>query len=116
MSQDFLKSLLGTSQPEHASEPLPSREEVLDAVTSTYERNSSQLSEQLKLAESHAGQLERLARILREDPEKILDEPELMDSYPAPENLRQLAKEVYAVRINLVPLELVLRAAGELPK
>ena len=39
-----------------------------------------------------------------------------MDTYPAPENLRQLAKEVYAVRINLVPLELVLRAAGELPK
>jgi hypothetical protein len=116
MSQDFLKSLFGSSQPGPTSEPLPSREEILDAVTSAYERNSSQLSEQLKLAESYAGQLERLARILREDPEKILDEPELVESHPAPEDLRQLAKEVYATRINLVPLEIVLRAAGELPK
>jgi hypothetical protein len=116
MSQDFLKTFLGTSQPQPTSEPLPSREEIMVAVSSTYERNQSQLSEQLKLADSYAGQLERLARFLREDPEKILDEPELLGSYPAPENLRQLAKEVYAVRTNLVPLELVLRAAGELPE
>jgi hypothetical protein len=113
MSQDFLKSILGTSPSEPVSEPLPSREEILEAVTTSYERNKSQRSEQLKLAESYAGQLERLARFLREDPEKILDEVELLDGYPTPENLRQLAQEVYSVRVNIVPLEIVLRAAGE---
>ncbi len=116
MSQDFLKSILGTLQPETVPDPRPSREEVLVAISSAYERNMSLLGEQLELAGSYAGRFERVAKLLREDPEKILDEPELLENCPTVENLRQLAKEVYAARINLIPLEMVLRASGELPK
>ncbi len=116
MSQDFLKSILGTSQPETMPDPPVSREEIMVAVGSGYERNMSLLGEQLGLAETYAGQLERVAKFLREDPEKILDGPDVLEGYPTPETLRILAKEVYAARINLIPLEMVLRAAGELPK
>jgi hypothetical protein len=112
MSQDFLKPFLGTSDPDVS----PSREEVLEVVTAAYERNKSQSAEQLELAESYAMHFERLARLLRMDPERVLDEPELLDGYPAPEKLRQMARDLYAARVNLVPLELVLRAAGEPPK
>jgi hypothetical protein len=88
----------------------------MEAVSSAYERNDNLLSEQIKLAESYAGNLERLAKLLRDEPERILDETDAMDNYPTVENLRQLAKEIYWARINLLPLDLVLRAAGELPK
>jgi hypothetical protein len=116
VSQDFLKSVLGLSRPDPTTASSPSREEVLEAVSSAYERNDNILSEQINLAESHAANLERLARLLREDPERILDETDALAAYPTPENLRQLAKEIYSARINLLPLELVLCAAGELPK
>jgi hypothetical protein len=116
VSQDFLKSVLGLSRPEPSTAPSPSREEILEAVSSAYERNDSLRSEQVNLAESYAGNLERLVKLLRDNPERILDETDALNTYPTVENLRQLAKEIYSARINLLPLELVLRAAGELPK
>jgi hypothetical protein len=113
MSQDFLKSLLGTLHPEAAADPRPTREEVVEIVGAAYERNKSLLADQIKLAESYAALYERVAKLLRDDPEKLLDSPESLDSYPTLEKLRSLAEGFYHARINLAPLEIVLRAAGE---
>ncbi len=113
MSQDFLKSLLGRSQPEPATDPRPTREEVVEVVGAAYERNKSLLDDQRKLAESYAALYERLTKLLRDDPEKLLDSPESIDSYPTLEMLRELAEGFYDARINLAPLRIVLHAAGE---
>ncbi len=109
MSQDFLKNLLGTSQPEPIPDPRPTREQVVEIVSAAYERNKSLLADQRKHAESYAVLFDRLAKLLRDDPEKLLDSPESLDSYPTLDQLRHLAEEFYDVRINLAPLELVLR-------